>query len=83
MEPGNLWFEWSRSVDHPDEFVLVEAFRDGAAGAEHVGSQHFRAATRELPALLVETPQVINVEVPGTDWSVLGEMTVPDPDTGR
>ena len=28
-EPGNLWFEWSRSVDNPAEFVLVEAFRDG------------------------------------------------------
>jgi quinol monooxygenase YgiN len=75
-EPGNLWFEWSQSVDHPDQFVLVEAFRDGAAGGEHVGSEHFLAARRELPAMLVETPQVINVEVPGTEWSELGEMAV-------
>jgi len=27
-EPGNLWFEWSRSVDEPDTFVCVEGFRD-------------------------------------------------------
>jgi len=27
-EPGNLWFDWSRSVEDPSEFVLVEAFRD-------------------------------------------------------
>ena len=27
-EPANLWFEWSRSVDDPSEFVLVEAFED-------------------------------------------------------
>ena len=29
-EPGNLWFDWSRSVDDPDEWVLVEAFEDAA-----------------------------------------------------
>ena len=67
-EPGNLWFDWSRSVDDPDQFVLVEAFRDAEAGGEHVRSEHFQAATRELPSLLVETPEVINVEAPGTEW---------------
>jgi len=76
-EPGNLWFEWSRSVESPDQFVLVEAFRDPAAGGKHVSSTHFHAATRELPRLLAETPEVINVEVPGTDWSELGELAVP------
>jgi quinol monooxygenase YgiN len=75
-EPGNLWFEWSHSVDNPDQFVLVEAFRDAEAGKEHVTSEHFRTATQELPDLLVRTPEVVNVEVPGTEWSELGEMTV-------
>jgi quinol monooxygenase YgiN len=75
-EPGNLWFEWSRSADNPDQFVLTEAFRDGDAGGEHVSSDHFKAATRELPSMLLETPQVINVEVPGTEWSELGVMAV-------
>lgn len=76
-EPGNLWFEWSHSVDNPGQFVLVEAFRDADAGQEHVGSEHFKTATRELPSLLVHTPEVINVEVPGTGWSELGEMSAP------
>lgn len=75
-EPGNLWFEWSRSVEEPDTFVLVEAFRDGEAGEAHVGSEHFRRATRELPPALAETPKIVNVEVPGTEWSWLGEMEV-------
>src|SRR5437016_6051847 len=26
-EPGCLWFDWSRSVADPQEYVLVEAFR--------------------------------------------------------
>ena len=43
-EPGNLWFDWSRSLDDPTEYVLVEAFRDGDAGGEHVRSEHFAAA---------------------------------------
>jgi quinol monooxygenase YgiN len=74
-EPGNLWFEWSRSVEEPDEYVLVEAFRDDAAEA-HVTSEHFKQAQAELPQYLVETPRIVNFQVPGTDWSELGEMKV-------
>ena len=45
-EPGNLWFEWSRSVDTPNEFVLIEAFADGDAGRTHVESEHFAGRDR-------------------------------------
>lgn len=76
-EPGNLWFEWSRGIDHPDEFVLVEAFRDADAGSAHVTSEHFRTAMRELPQALVATPKVISQTVAQSDWDALGEMTVP------
>ena len=48
-EPGCLWFDWSRSVDDPEEYVLVEAFRDGDAGAAHVNSDHFKKAQQTLP----------------------------------
>jgi quinol monooxygenase YgiN len=75
-EEGCLWFDWSRSVDDPTEYVLVEAFRDGAAGGAHVRSEHFRAAQRELPQYLVATPRIVNFEVPQDDWSELGEMAV-------
>ena len=75
-EPGNLWFDWSRSLDDPTEYVLVEAFADDDAGAAHVQSEHFRAAQQELPAHLAETPRIVNFSVPGTDWAELGEMSV-------
>jgi quinol monooxygenase YgiN len=75
-EEGCLWFDWSRSLDDPHEYVLVEAFRDGDAGAAHVGSAHFAKAQETLPPHLVETPRVINFEAPGTEWSELGEMQV-------
>jgi quinol monooxygenase YgiN len=75
-EPGCLWFDWSRSVDDPTEYVLVEAFRDGQAGGEHVGSDHFRKAQETLPPHLVATPSIVNFEVPQDDWSELGELRV-------
>jgi quinol monooxygenase YgiN len=76
-EPGCLWFEWSRSLADPSEYVLVEAFRDDAAGGSHVRSDHFATAVRTLPEYLTETPRIINVTVDQDDWSRLGEMTVP------
>lgn len=81
VEPGNLWFDWSRSADDPNLYVLLEAFLDGDAGVAHVRSDHFRTAMAELPAWLAKTPEIVNVEVPGTEWSELGEMTVPARDS--
>ena len=75
-EPGCLGFDWSRSLDDPHEYVLVEAFRDPDAGGAHVQSEHFQAAREELPPYLAETPRIINFEVPGTEWSELGELAV-------
>jgi quinol monooxygenase YgiN len=75
-EPGCLWFDWSRSVEDPTEYVLVEAFVDADAGANHVHSDHFKEAQRTLPPHLVETPRVINVTLPQSDWSELGELAV-------
>jgi quinol monooxygenase YgiN len=74
-EPGNLWFDWSRSVEDPNEYVLVEAFKDDGAQA-HVTSDHFRKAQRELPPLLQETPRVRNVQMDRDEWDPLGEMAV-------
>ncbi|MEP6629561.1 MAG: putative quinol monooxygenase [Lapillicoccus sp.] len=75
-EEGCLWFEWSRSLDDPTVYVLVEAFRDGDAGGAHVRSEHFATATSLLPAYLTRTPDIVSVTVDGTGWSELGEMAV-------
>jgi quinol monooxygenase YgiN len=82
-EPGCLWFDWSRSVEEPDEYVLVEAFRDGEAGAAHVQSEHFRQAQRALPPYLASTPRIVNMTIPQDDWSFLGELAVPERDGQR
>ncbi|MEU8354815.1 putative quinol monooxygenase [Nonomuraea sp. NPDC048882] len=79
-EPGCLWFDWSRSLDDPAEYVLVEAFRDGEAGAAHVQSAHFKQAQQTLPRHLAETPRIVNATLDQDDWSELGEMAVPNRD---
>jgi quinol monooxygenase YgiN len=75
-EPGNLWFEWSRSVDDPTEYVLVEAFRDEEAGGAHVQSAHFKNAIAMLPPYLIATPRIVSQTVDQDDWSELAEMRI-------
>jgi quinol monooxygenase YgiN len=74
-EPGNLWFEWSRSVDDPATYVLVEAFTDDGAAA-HVGSKHFQQALVDLRQGVVATPRIVSRQVEGSGWDLMGEITV-------
>ena len=74
-EPGNLWFDWSRSVEDSSEFVLVEAFTDDGAGP-HVNSDHFKQALVDLPPALAATPKIVSRQVDGDGWDAMGEMRV-------
>jgi len=74
-EPGNLFFEWSRSVEDPGEYVLVEAFTDDGVGP-HVNSDHFKKATGELGRYLSATPRIISRQVEGDGWGEMGEIQV-------
>jgi quinol monooxygenase YgiN len=74
-EPGNIFFEWSRSVTDPHQFVLVEAFQDGAAEA-HVTGAHFTTFVGWAPDYVATTPDIISVQgVPGEGWSKMGEVS--------
>ena len=75
-EDGNLWFEWSRSLENPAVYVLVEGFRDGEAGSVHVNSGHFKKALEDMPQALASTPQIISQTIDATGWSEMGEMTI-------
>jgi quinol monooxygenase YgiN len=41
-----------------------------------VQSEHFKNAQKTLPPHLVETPRIVNFEIPQDDWSELGELAV-------
>ena len=74
-EPGNIFFEWNRSIDEPHTFVVVEAFQDGTTG-DHVGSDHFKAFVEWAPDYVATTPKIISLsDVPGDGWSAMGEIS--------
>jgi len=71
-EPGNICFEWSRSADDPNTYVLVEMFRDAEAGEAHVQSEHFKTATGQLRKWLAAVPEIVHVDAPGNGWERMG-----------
>lgn len=77
-ESGNLWFDWSRSLDDPNEYVLVEAFRDSAAGSAHVNSDHFCDGLAAMRPALRTTPHIIHTEIECESWSLMGELEIAD-----
>lgn len=74
-EPGNKWFEWSLSVENPNEVVLVEAFDDDAAAA-HVNSDHFTQGLEAMRPWLTETPKIISRTIDGDTWDAMGELQI-------
>lgn len=72
-EPGNLFYEWSRSLEKDNEFVLVEGFTDDGAGP-HVNSAHFKTAMETMPQALASTPRIISRQVEGDGWGEMGEL---------
>ncbi|GAA1348765.1 putative quinol monooxygenase [Falsarthrobacter nasiphocae] len=74
-EPGNLWFQWSRSLEDPNEYVLIEAFKDDAAEA-HVSSDHFAKGLEAMRPALAATPKIISRQVDGEGWDEMGELRI-------
>lgn len=74
-EPGNIFFEWSKSLDVDNEYVLVEAFTDDGAGP-HVNSDHFAKGLEDMRPHLVSTPKIISRQVDGDGWEPMGELQI-------
>jgi quinol monooxygenase YgiN len=74
-EPGNLWFEWSKSVENPNEWILIEGFTDEGA-TPHVNSEHFKKALKDMPQALAHTPRIVSRQVDGEGWDKMGEITI-------
>jgi quinol monooxygenase YgiN len=81
-EPGNICFDWYRSADDANLWLLVEAFVDAEAGRSHVDSAHFKAAMASLPKWLAESPEIVHVEVPGEGWARMSEVQIDSSSTG-
>jgi len=75
-EEGCVFFEWSRGLADPLEFVTIECFRDGDAGGAHTKTAHFADFVAKAPDLVSRQPQIIYVDdeqVQG--WGPMGEIS--------
>jgi len=52
-EPGVAYYEWAKSVDEPDTYLVMEVYRDAAAQAAHMATAW---VTESLPksAVMIE-----------------------------
>lgn len=74
-EPGNIFFDWSKSLEVENEYVLVEAFTEDGA-APHVNSDHFAKGLEAMRPHLVSTPKIISRQVDGNGWEAMGELEI-------
>ena len=51
-EPGNLMFNAYTRVEHPNEYVVFEIYRDDAAFRSHLASDHGARFNRDLTDLI-------------------------------
>ncbi|MGO3146598.1 MAG: putative quinol monooxygenase [Leucobacter sp.] len=75
-ETGNLWFDWFRSADNPNEFALIEAFLDDEAAGAHVNAPHFKEGLDAMRPLLATTPKIVSRKVEGSGWDEMGELQI-------
>lgn len=57
-ESGCLAYELFHNLDHPQEFVTVEQWRDQAAADGHLQTPHVAAAIHSAAALLAQPPLI-------------------------
>jgi quinol monooxygenase YgiN len=57
-EPGVAYYEWAKSVDEPDTYLVVEVYRDGAAQAAHMATEWVRESLPKSAALIEGRPHI-------------------------
>jgi len=75
-EEGNAWFRWSRDVEDPTVFYLMEGHRETGV-EEHLRSPLIPKIQREWPQALVGTPLVLKTSASGNGWKPLDLLPVP------
>lgn len=72
-EEGNLFFDWTKSLENDNEYVLIEGYTDEGA-APHVKSDHFAKGLESIRPHLAKTPSIISRQVDGNGWDEMGEL---------
>ncbi len=74
-EPGNLSFDYFENGLDPNEFAMIETFKDGDAGSAHVATKHASDFFAWMPAYVSERPKINYQDLDGEAWSEMAEVT--------
>ena len=74
-EPGNHFFQFSRSLEDQNEYVCIEGFADAAAGQQHMKQDHVARFVNTMPDLVSARPKIIYVDAEEVEGFVeMGEI---------
>jgi len=74
-EPGNVSFDWYANGEDPDEYVIVETFRDGDAGTAHVQTDHAQKFFPWMSTVVSARPKINYQDLDGDAWNDMAEVT--------
>jgi quinol monooxygenase YgiN len=57
-EPGVAWYDFAKSVDEADTYVVIEVYRDAAAQAAHMASDWVQESLPKSAALIEGKPHI-------------------------
>jgi len=66
-EPGVAFYDFARSADDAQIYVVTEVYRDAAAHAHHMQTQWVRESLPRTIALIEGAPDIRQYVSPGTD----------------
>lgn len=66
-EPGVVYYAWSKGVDEPDTYVVIEVYRDAASQAAHMATDWVRNSLPHSEALIEGKPESMQYATPGTE----------------
>ena len=66
-EPGVAYYEFAKSVDDPDTYVVVEVYRDVEVHAAHMASAWVRESLPVSTGLIVGKPHIRQYISPGSE----------------
>lgn len=65
-EPGVIHYEFAKSVDEPDTYVVVEVYKDSDVHAAHMASEWVRESLPKSAALIEGKPHIRQYVSPGS-----------------
>jgi quinol monooxygenase YgiN len=68
-------FDYYENAEQRGEFVLVETFRDGDAGAAHVATEHAQKFFPFMATVVSERPKINYQDLDGDAWNEMAEVT--------